>query len=179
MQTQNFWDDKLYQDEKILKDFSVGKGYIYYYLILSTIIFLLFFSGSMYLVFVFKTYVFLIMTIIIYVGAIFYFIYYLPASYRYALTNKRVLIKEGWANTHTITIDYDSITDIRVYSSIINKIFCKTAVVYINTAGGKGVEGTLKNIQDPYEIKKLINQQTNLYKYQKPTTQTYTNQNNQ
>lgn len=167
MLTNNYWTDKLYQDEKILKEFSVGKKYINYYLILSTIIFLIFFIGSIYLIYLFQSYIFLIITIIIYVGVIFYFIYYLPASHRYALTNKRVLIKEGWANTHTTTIDYDSITDIRIYSSIINKIFCKTAVVYINTAGGKGVEGTLKNIQDPYEIKKIINQYTNSYKYQK------------
>ena len=168
MSTSNYWNDKLYKDEKILKEFSIGKKYIHFYMVLFTIGYVLLLVASIFTIYYLQTYIFTIMVTVLYIAVIIYYIYYLPKCYRYALTNKRILIKEGWASTHTITIDYNSVTDIRVYSSMINKLFCKTAMIYINTAGGEGIEGTFKHIENPYEIKKLINQQTNLYKYQKP-----------
>lgn len=104
------------------------------------------------------------MVSILYLSVMFYYQKYLTLSHQYALTNKRVLIKEGWLDSKVITIDYDTITDIKIYKSFINKIFCKTAMLYINTAGSAEMEGTLKNIETPYEIKKIINYHTNLFK---------------
>jgi len=75
----------------------------------------------------------------------------------YALTNKRILIHSGWIATKLTSVDYNKITDISVTESAVTHL----GKIFINTAGSMGHEIILKNIQNPYEIKKKIDELKN------------------
>ncbi len=68
------------------------------------------------------------------------------------------MIKEGWLQTKLTSIDYQTLTDVKVVETFTDKLFTKTASILLNTAGADATEGELKYVQNPYEIKKQIYQ---------------------
>lgn len=141
----NVWNKLLGPNEKVEYEFSIGKRYRILWLVVWCIIALPFVFGGM-----LKSGLFIIAI------AAFYTLFYQTASNAYAFTNRRVLIHRGWLSTSSMSIDYDKITDIRVEQSFVDKLISKTGTLSINTAGSIGVEVVLKNITDPYEVKKRL-----------------------
>ena len=86
----------------------------------------------------------------------FYYFVYLKRSNAYAFTNKRVLIHRGWLSTNLISVDYVKITNIFISQSFFQKILTKTGTIAIDTAGTGGEEVVLKNINNPYKLKQLL-----------------------
>lgn len=164
MNNDNYWENKLNSDEKLITVFSIGKGYINFMLVVTFLLCALIFS----LCFIVSRFIQdssaiviwfgVIVSVIIYIGFIIYYKFYLKVSYQYALTSERVMIKEGWLQTKLTSIDYQTLTDVKVVETFTDKLFTKTASILLNTAGADATEGELKYVQNPYEIKKQIYQ---------------------
>jgi len=140
---QKIWDKILSSNEKVEFSFSIGNSYRKFYLILWAIICapLLFAFG---------------MGIIVYAFVYFYYGFYLKVANVYAFTNKRVLIHRGWLSTQTNSIAYDKITDIVVSENFVDRVLTKTGGIALNTAGTSHYEGSLRFIENPYQIKKKL-----------------------
>jgi len=143
MDNKKIWEKTLSNDEKVEFEFSIGKGYTKGWLIVWVIIsFPLLFSFGL--------------GIIVFLIALFYFKYYLKVSNAYAFTNKRVLIHRGWLSTHTTSIDYQKITDVHIREPFFDRVITHTGSIAINTAGSGSLEVILRNVEEPYEIKKRL-----------------------
>lgn len=143
MDNKKIWDKTLSDNEKVEFEFSIGKRYIKMCLIIWGIIsFPLLFSFGL--------------GIIVFLFALFYYVYYLRVSNVYAFSNKRVLIHRGWLSTHTTSIDYQKITDVHIREPFFDRVISHTGSIAINTAGSGNLEVILRNIENPYEVKKQL-----------------------
>lgn len=143
MKYEKIWRKVLAPNEEIKYEFSIGKKYRYFWLILLSIIGLITITfGGIFLI----------------LFALFYFGWYLKVANAYAFTNKRVLVHKGWLSTHLISIDYDKITDITVREPFIDRLITKTGHLVINTAGTGFPELILIHIETPYEVKKKLDE---------------------
>lgn len=95
-------------------------------------------------------FVFIILPIIIIYNA-----WYIKISNEFILTDKRLIVKRGWLNTHIKTIYYNRITDMSIRQTLLEKII-KTGTLSISTAGSDGYEAILLHIKSPYKIKKIL-----------------------
>jgi len=143
MKYEKIWKKILRPEEKIIKEFSLGKKYIFL---------IQCFVGLWGLLFIF---IFIPFTLLVFVSA-FLIGWYLKEANAYALSDRRILVHRGWLSTQLVSIDYDKITDIIVSEPFINRLFLDTGDLSINTAGSTNYEIILKNIEKPYEIKKKI-----------------------
>jgi len=160
----NYWADKLNQGENLLQEFKIGNSYKRFMLYVSLAGSILLAVAGFFIGNALENYFLIFIAIGAAIFSFCYFTYFLDASYRYALTNKRILIMEGYLHTKVISIDYETITDVKVYETLINKLFTKTANIFLNTAGSQTMEGALRNIENPYEIKRKISQLTEEYR---------------
>ncbi len=145
MNYQKIWDKVLKQDEKVIYSFTIGSSYITVTLI---------FWGLLSLALAFIS----PLAIVIFLLAFLYLVFYLRAANAYAFTNKRIVIHRGWLSTETISVDYSKITDVLVREPFFAKILTKTGSIFINTAGSSQFEVVLTRIENPYEIKKILDE---------------------
>ncbi len=134
----SFWSQVLAKDEVIKKQFGVGQSYIKIGLIFWLI------TGFIGL--------FILIGFFIIPIALFYYLVYVKAAYKYAFTNKRVLMKKGLLSSTLISVDYKKITNVHVHIPFWQKLF-KTGDIVVNTAGFDFDRVILKFVQDPYKIK--------------------------
>ncbi len=146
MAKKKFWKKILSSNEEIKYEFSIGNTYLKIGLKVVCL------SGV--LLFFFNFW-FSIIFILIF-G--FYYGWYLKEANKYAFTNKRVLIHKGWLSTNLISVDYDKITDIEVQEPFLDRVFYKTGSLLVNTAGTTLREIVLEHIENPYEIKKKLDE---------------------
>lgn len=145
MKYEKIWNKVLSPNETVEYEFSIGQKYINFSLIFSGILIFLIFS-----------WISITLAIILFLGALFYYDFYLKAANAYALTNKRVLIHRGWLSTHMTSVDYQKITDIKVREHFLDRIITQTGHIAINTAGANLTEIVIVHIDSPYEVKKKI-----------------------
>lgn len=81
---------------------------------------------------------------------------HLKHSKTYILTDRRVLIKDGVFSTKTISAPYDKITHISVREDFFKKLSYGIGDITIHTAGPTPVEIDLVKVQNPLQIKNLI-----------------------
>jgi uncharacterized membrane protein YdbT with pleckstrin-like domain len=146
MEYEKIWRKTLASEEEIKYEFSIGKRYRYFWLILWGLVGLI-------LIFALAP-----IGILLLLFALFYFGWYLKMANAYAFTNKRILVHKGWLSTHLISIDYDKITDVSVKEPILDRLITKTGHLAINTAGTGFHEVILIHIETPYEIKKKLDE---------------------
>jgi membrane protein YdbS with pleckstrin-like domain len=148
------WSQVLTPEEKIITQFSISNKYLSINLaalIILAVILVLF-------TIIFPEYfIFLVCASIISVmfGFVIYS-FYLPASEQYALTDKRIVAKQGFFNTNLITVDYDKITDIKVNEYFFSKLVYGCGDLIINTAGSTISEIVMLNIDAPQQIRTQI-----------------------
>lgn len=153
MNYKKIWEKILSDNEKIEHEFSIGQGYIVLGVITSFILAtILIFSKIIYL------------GVLIFIFLSFYFLFYLKIANAYALTDKRILIHRGWLSTNTVSIEYSKITDIKIEEPFIYKIFTQTGNIYINTAGSSNTEVVLSHIDNPYNLKRILDNLINKIK---------------
>ncbi len=137
---QDIWKKVLGNSEEVKEEFSVGDKYRIFYMIIWLVISLPFFT----------------------IGAplfvLFYFLFYVKRANVYAFTNKRVLIHRGWLSTSLVSIDYNKITDTYVSEPFLQRVFTKSGIISIDTAGTGGQEVVLRNVANPYKLKKLLDE---------------------
>lgn len=143
MQYENVWKKVLRDDEKVDYEFSVGSKYRTLGIIISCVLGALFLPAAG-------------LGVIIILGGLFYYGFYLKAANAYAFTNKRVLIHRGWLSTNTTSIEYSKITDTHVQEPFFERLMTKTGNIAINTAGSGSVEIVLKHITAPYDVRKKL-----------------------
>ena len=143
MEYDDVWQKILKPEEKVIKEFSLGRKYI---LMIQTIDGLL---GLLFLPFAwfFSVILFLAIPLIS---------WYLRKANAYCFSNKRVLVHRGWLTTHLISVDFDKITDVNVREPFFERIFLNTGELKINTAGTGFQEIILTHIEEPYELKKTL-----------------------
>jgi uncharacterized membrane protein YdbT with pleckstrin-like domain len=150
MNYKKICDKIIGKDEQIKYVFSVGYSFITlsmtFWAIIS--IFFLFFSYSI--------------GIFTFIITIFYHLYYLKIANVYILTNKRMVVKKGWLSNRTISIDYGNITDITIHENFIYRLLTCTGDMIINTAGTDKAETILRHIENPHEVKNIINELKNI-----------------
>ncbi len=142
---QEVWDKILGKDEKVKHSFTIGPRYLKYNLIAGAIICVPF-------VFAYGFGVVLFLIILFNYG------FYAKKLNIYAFTDKRVLIHKGWLSTHMTSIDYSKITDVHVREQFLDKIVYHTGDLAINTAGSGRLEVFLRHIENPYEVKKILDE---------------------
>jgi uncharacterized membrane protein YdbT with pleckstrin-like domain len=146
MEYAKVWEKVLNPHEEVKYEFSVGKKYR---------------KVSM-IVFIIWGVIFLIppitpLGVVVILIAIFRN-YYLKVSNAYAFTNDRVLIHKGWLSTKLISTEYQKITDVTVRESFLNRVFFRAGSIMVNTAGTGGEEIVLQNVEQPYQIKKKLDE---------------------
>jgi uncharacterized membrane protein YdbT with pleckstrin-like domain len=149
MNYKKICDKIIGNDEQIKYIFSVGYSFITLGMTFWSIISILFMF--------FKYYVG-IFTLII---AIFYCFYYLKIANVYILTDKRIIVKKGWLSNRTISIDYGNITDITVHENFIYRLLTCSGDMIINTAGTDKAEVVLQHIDNPHQVKNIIDELKN------------------
>ena len=153
MTRKNILKKILKPKEKIIKEFSLGKRYILFIQTITTIVCLIFLPISWIISPLFFFFVIVLISfLVIFVG------WYLRRANIYLLTDKRILIHRGWLSTQLISVDYEKITDIKVFETFVEKIFLETGAIFINTAGTPYHEIKLLHIKKPYNLKKKIDQ---------------------
>ncbi len=148
MKYKKFCDKIAIKDEQIKYIFSVGDSFITLSMTFWSIISV---------IFIFFKYIG-IFTLII---AIFYHFYYLKIANVYILTDKRIIVKKGWLSNRTISIDYRNITDITVHENFIYRLLTCSGDMIINTAGTDKAEVVLQHIDNPHEVKNIIDELKN------------------
>jgi uncharacterized membrane protein YdbT with pleckstrin-like domain len=162
MHTSDTFSKLLNSGEKIKHEFTVSKQYRNYIMGEYLVILGLFTSLLLWL---FSEYAFsLNFPIITILVSILYPHVYLKLAHSYAFTNQRVLARDGLFATKTTSVEYDKITDVSVRESFIERMFTHTGTVLINTAGSASHEVKLRNVDDPYRVKKMIDQAQGLSK---------------
>lgn len=144
MEYEQIWKKVLRNDEEVKFEFSVGKKYRTFYLILLSVF------ATPFLISAPAFGIILLATIF------FYFGFYLKTANAYAFTNKRVLIHKGWLSTNAVSIEYDKITDVSINEPFIERLVTKSGNIAINTAGTSAKEVVLKHVQTPYEVRKQL-----------------------
>ena len=151
MHTKKIWNKILSPGEEIKFEFSLGPRYISlaknFFISLGVLSFFLFKITSIFFIFS--------MALIIF-GL--FWGWYLKRANNFAFTQNRILILRGWLSTHLTSVDYDKITDVRVEQPFFDKVAFKTGRLIINTAGTHFPEIVLVNIENPYEIKKKLDE---------------------
>lgn len=85
-------------------------------------------------------------------------IIHLKQSRRYILTDRRVIIKDGFFTIKITTVPYDKITHISVQEEFLKKISYGIGDIKIHTAatGPIPIEIDLENVDNPMHVKNLI-----------------------
>jgi uncharacterized membrane protein YdbT with pleckstrin-like domain len=146
MEYEQVWKKVLRADEVVKHEFSIGKRYRTFNMIVWGLVALLFMTGSI----GFGVFLFLLV--------LFYFGFYLRVANAYALTDKRILIHRGWLSTSAVSVEYTNITDVTIQEPFIERLLTKTGNLLINTAGTGAKEVTLTHITAPYEVRKKIDE---------------------
>lgn len=78
---------------------------------------------------------------------------YLAYFVHYAITDRRIMSREGILHKHFVTVQYRSVTDVTVRESMLERIFTRTGSLGVNTAGSHHVELKLRHIARPLAVK--------------------------
>lgn len=140
---QQIWSKVLSNGEEVKHEFSISDKFLKLNLVCGIIfsIPLMFLAG----------FGFFVLTV-----SLIYNLWYAKVANAYAFTNKRVLIHRGWLNTSLVSVDYHKITDVFVEQGFLDKIIAKSGNIAIDTAGSNQKAIIIKNIDSPYEAKKIL-----------------------
>lgn len=77
-------------------------------------------------------------------------------SERYVITDKKILILSGLLNKSIKDIPHSKITDSQITQSFFEKLFFESGTILLNTAGSDGYEISIKHVNNPFEVKKIV-----------------------
>lgn len=77
-------------------------------------------------------------------------------SHRYLLTTRRVIIKHGYFTVKLSSALYDKITHIEVDQGVMDRLIMRHGTVLVHTAGGNSDELRLINVDNPIEVKNML-----------------------
>jgi uncharacterized membrane protein YdbT with pleckstrin-like domain len=77
-------------------------------------------------------------------------------SHHFVLTNRRVVLREGFLNIRISSVFYDKVTHITVDQGILDRIILGHGTVIIDTSGSSGDELILKYVAQPIKFKNVL-----------------------
>ncbi len=77
-------------------------------------------------------------------------------SYKYYLTNRRIIETTGVIAKRTISANLSAVTDIVVNQDVVERFILKTGSILVNTAGSPEAEVVLIGVENPYIYKQKI-----------------------
>ena len=83
-------------------------------------------------------------------------ILYLLYFVHYAITDRRVMSREGIFHKRFVTVGLRSVTDVMVREPFLQRLITRTGTIGINTAGSPGVELYYRHVRHPFERRKDI-----------------------
>lgn len=83
-------------------------------------------------------------------------ILYLLFFIHYAITDRRVLAREGVLHKHFVTVELRSITDVTVRESLLERLFTKTGTIGVNTAGSPQIELFYHHVSRPHQLRQDV-----------------------
>ena len=84
-------------------------------------------------------------------GTFTYSVYMIPRTRELALTNKRVISKEGWIRVKTSELKISKLETVEIEQGILDKMFEAGTVVCIGTGGSRT---SLRGVDNPLEFRK-------------------------
>lgn len=153
---KNIWANILDEGEEIKWEFSVGKKYRLLQglrIVIPGI--LIIFAGLLGMLF---SSIFTILAVVgVLLTALGWFDYwYLKKANNFAFTNKRILCRRGWLGTRLTVVGYKKITHVVIVQSFWDKFITNTGYLKIDTAGISGTEIVFSHIEDPYLVRKKM-----------------------
>lgn len=143
--------------EGIIFQFSISEKYLNYlfsfYFFLA--IFLSFLSLKINIFFI-KTFFFFLSFLFLIFG--FFKKWYLKKYYQYFLTKKRIISLTGILKKELVSIEFTKITDMKIEQGFWEKILFNSGKIIIETAGKERPELILEKIEDPFLVKKKIDE---------------------
>ena len=77
--------------------------------------------------------------------------------YRYEITNRRAMAREGLFSQTTSEIQLDDVRNVLVHKSLSDRIL-RLGTVALSTAGQSGMEILFRSVEDPHAVVALINE---------------------
>jgi membrane protein YdbS with pleckstrin-like domain len=88
--------------------------------------------------------------------------YILKESIQYLLTTRRVVIKQGYFNMKLHSAPYNKVTLLEVEQGFMDRYLLKHGKVIVHTAGSNEREVVLDYVDDPIELKNIIEHMVHL-----------------
>lgn len=159
MSNKNFKEKIILPDEKVLVEFGISRVYSGFWFFLG---FLILISSIIISLFFIRDFLLALLVGLFLIG----YGFYLKKSYFYFLTDKRVIFYFRFLSTQLTSIDYQKITDINVRENFLEKIFFGSGDLAINTAGMPKEEIVFTHVNDPYGLKRKLDEIRSAYQKQ-------------
>ncbi len=99
---------------------------------------------------------FRLLPIVMFIVYVFIYMFYIPLSNVYMITNERFLIKHGWLAIDVKTLPISKITNAAMSQGIFERFVTRSGTIKIETAGTENDEIKLYNISNPLEIENIL-----------------------
>jgi uncharacterized membrane protein YdbT with pleckstrin-like domain len=144
---QKYWQRFLLPNENIIHMFGVSGLYIVVFWILPAILTL-----------ILMLYLLAVNIILAFLVALIFLSVAVPAVYlryfvHYAITDQRVMTREGILHKKFITADLPAVTDIPVKEKFFERVLTRTGEIGVNTAGSHFIELYFKHIKKPVLVR--------------------------
>jgi uncharacterized membrane protein YdbT with pleckstrin-like domain len=74
----------------------------------------------------------------------------------YAITDQRMMEREGIFHKRFITVDFGSVTDVFIHEPFLERLLTGTGTLGVNTAGGPRMELIFNHVRRPYKLRNDI-----------------------
>src|SRR3989344_1875725 len=147
---EQYWQRFLLPGERAIHTFGISGGYIFVFWVLPFLLMLVL-AGAIGLSNAVLCFFFLIPA----------FSFLVPVFYEllfvhYAITDQRVMEREGVLHKRFVTVDLPSITDVLIREPFFERFITHTGTISVNTAGGPGIELRFRHVRRPFDVRQDI-----------------------
>jgi len=147
---QRYWQRFLLENEQIVHTFGVSRRYVITFFWLPAAFFLV--VGLV----VLSNNLLLGILTLIPAGGLLMPAVFLWLFVHYAITDKRVMSREGVLHKRFVTVSFRSITDVTVNELFLERLLTRTGTIGVNTAGSNRIELHWRHIAKPVERRKDV-----------------------
>jgi len=160
---KRYWQRFLLPDERVIHTFGVGGWYIFLFWVVPSVVALVL-TIVLWLVNIIVGILMALICLSVAIPAI-----YLRYFVHYAITDQRVMGREGLLHKKFITADLPSITDVTVHENFLERILTRTGEVGVNTAGSHLIELYFRHVRKPFLIRHDIYKHQNSWRAENGT----------
>jgi uncharacterized membrane protein YdbT with pleckstrin-like domain len=145
-----YWQQFLLPGERAIHTFGISGAYIIFFWLLPFIAVLLMALAVAFLN--------PILGVLILIPALSLFlpIFYQLYFVHYAITDQRIMEREGVLHKRFVTVDLPSITDVLIHEPFLERFITHTGTILVNTAGSPGSELKYRHVKRPASVRQDI-----------------------